>query len=167
MTPTKIGPMSALTPDDDLDGIGTCAIGEELATIPITHPLTVSEVAERIGLSTHTLRWYERIGLLDHVRRDTSGYRRYTARDVEWLLLLIRLRATGMPVKEMQRYTELVRAGQHTEGERRKLLQAHRERVATHIEELQRHLAVIDHKVGAYRSNEHQAAPSQPSSRHV
>ena len=90
--------MSTVTPDDDLDGIGTCAIGEDLAATPITHPLTVSEVAERIGLSTHTLRWYERIGLLDHVGRDASGYLRYTACDVEWLLLLIRLRATGMPV---------------------------------------------------------------------
>jgi DNA-binding transcriptional MerR regulator len=149
--------MSALTPDDDLDGIGTCAIGEDLAATPITRPLTVSEVAERIGLSTHTLRWYERIGLLDQVGRDASGHRRYTATDVEWLLLLIRLRATGMPVKEMQRYAELVRAGQHTEEERRRLLETHRERVATHIEELRRHLAVIDHKVDSYRRNRHQA----------
>jgi DNA-binding transcriptional MerR regulator len=147
--------MSTVTPDDDLDGIGTCAIAEDIAATPITRPLTISEVAERIGLSTHTLRWYERIGLLDHVERDTSGHRRYAAGDVASLLLLIRLRATGMPVGEMQRYAELVRAGQHTEGERRQLLEAHRERVAIHIEELQRHLAVIDHKVHAYRSNEH------------
>jgi DNA-binding transcriptional MerR regulator len=159
--------MSALTPDEDVDGIGTCAIGEDVAAIPITHPLTVSEVAERVGLSTHTLRWYERIGLLDHVGRDTSGYRRYTARDVEWLLLLIRLRATGMPIKEMRQYAELVRAGQHTEGERRELLQAHRERVSTHIEELQRHLAVIDHKVGAHRRNERRAAQPGQQPPHV
>lgn len=150
--------MSSATPDDDLDGVGTCAIGEDLAATPITHPLTVSEVANRIGLSAHTLRWYERIGLLDHVERDSSGHRRYTATDVEWLLLLIRLRATGMPVKDMQRYAEMVRAGEHTETERRVLLEAHRERVAAHIAELQRHLAVIDHKVSIYRRNDHLAA---------
>jgi DNA-binding transcriptional MerR regulator len=118
----------------------------------------VSEVAERIGLSTHTLRWYERIGLLDHVGRDDSGHRRYTTTDVEWLLLLIRLRATGMPVRQMHRYAELVRAGQHTEDERGLLLVAHRARVAAHIEEIQGHLAVIDHKVNGYRRNQAQAA---------
>lgn len=152
--------MSSVTPDDDLDGIGTCAIGEDLAAMPITHPLTVSEVAERIGLSTHTLRWYERIGLLDQVERDTAGRRKYAASDVEWLLLLIRLRATGMPVRDMQRYAELVRAGEHTSTERKELLEAHRERVAAHIDELQRHLAVIDYKVRLYRSNEQPAAAS-------
>jgi DNA-binding transcriptional MerR regulator len=147
-------PMNTAAPDDDLDGIGTCAIGEDRAATPITHPLTVSQVADRIGLSTHTLRWYERIGLLDHVERDTSGHRRYTTPDVEWLLLLIRLRATGMPVKQMKRYAELVRAGQHTEDERRELLESHRERVAAHIEELQSHFAIIDHKVNSYGRNQ-------------
>lgn len=160
MKPTMMERVDTTKPDNDLDGIGTCAIGEDIAALEITHPLTVSEVARRIGLSTHTLRWYERIGLLDQVERDTSGHRRYTKPDVEWLLLLIRLRATGMPVRDMQRYAELVRAGQHTEKERRELLEAHRERVASHIAELQRHLAVIDHKVSVYRHNEHQAAAS-------
>lgn len=138
----------------DLDGIGTCAIGEEIAAIRITEPLSVSAVADRIGLSAHTLRWYERIGLLDQVERDASGHRRYTTSDVEWLLLLIRLRATGMPVRDMQRYAELVRAGEHTATERRELLEAHRTRVAAHIKELRGHLAVIDHKVTGYRDGE-------------
>jgi len=149
--------VSDATSDDDLDGIGTCAIGEDLAATSIVRPLSVSEVAERIGLSTHTLRWYERIGLLDDVERDSSGHRRYTAADVEWLLLLIRLRATGMPVKDMHRYAELVRAGEHTETDRRVLLEAHRDRVAAHIAMLQRDLGVIDHKVNAYSHGDRHA----------
>lgn len=141
-------------PANDVDGIGTCAIGEDVAALQVTKPLAVSEVAERIGLSTHTLRWYERIGLLDEVGRDPSGHRRYTASDIEWLLLLIRLRATGMPVRDMQRYAELVRAGDSTSVERRELLEAHRQRVAAHIAALQTDLAVIDHKVAVYRTQE-------------
>lgn len=134
----------------DLDGIGTCAIAEDVAASQLTSPLTVSEVAERTGLSTHTLRWYERIGLLEQVGRDAAGHRRYTAGDVEWLLLLIRLRATGMSVRDMLRYAELVREGEHTEPERLALLEAHRDGVVAHIAELQGHLAVIEHKVRAY-----------------
>lgn len=145
---------------DDLDGIGTCGISEDVAAMAVTEPLSVSEVAERIGLTTHTLRWYERIGLLEQVGRDSAGHRRYTAGDVDWLVLLIRLRATGMPVRDMQRYAKLVRDGEGTAKERRELLEAHRERVATHIEELQRHLAVIDHKVDVYRGLEQQLRAS-------
>lgn len=140
----------------DPDGIGTCGIGEDVAAMDVPHPLTVSEVAERIGLSVHTLRWYERIGLLDQVARDTAGHRRYTRPDIEWLLLLTRLRATGMPVRDMQRYADLVRAGDSTSEERRELLEAHRDRVEEHIAELSRHLAVIDHKVDVYRMHEQQ-----------
>lgn len=136
---------------EDLDGIGTCAIAEDVAGLQVSSPLSVSEVAERIGLSVHTLRWYERIGLLEQVGRDASGHRRYTAGDVEWLMLLIRLRATGMSVRDMKRYADLVRAGGHTEPERLALLEAHRDGVVAHIAELQGHLAVIEHKVRAYR----------------
>ena len=154
-----IGDMPTVDEASDLDGIGTCAIAEDVAMLEVTTPLSVSEVADRIGLSADTLRWYERIGLLERVGRDASGHRRYTAGDVEWLLLLIRLRTTGMSVRDMKRYAELVRAGEHTEPERLALLEAHREAVAAHVDELQRHLAVLDMKVAGYRRNRQKAEP--------
>ena len=137
-----------------LGDIGTCGIGEEVAALGIDRPLTVGEAAERLGLSVHTLRWYERIGLLEQVGRDSAGHRRYTADDIEWLLLLIRLRATGMPVKDMISYAEMVRLGSHTSPERRRLLEEHRARVAEHISALTRDLRTIDYKINAYRANE-------------
>ena len=70
--------------------------------------LSVGEAAERVGLSTHTLRWYEQEGLVAPVGRDSAGRRRYTQQDVDWLVLLTRLRRTGMPVRDMRRYAELV-----------------------------------------------------------
>lgn len=164
---TKIGRMGTTTDNLDLDGIGK-ALGvfndsdAEALTTSLVQPLTVSEVAERIGLSVHTLRWYERIGLVEQVHRDTSGYRRYTADDIGWLLLLLRLRATGMPVRDMLRYAELARSEEDTAVERRELLERHRERVAAHIAELHRHLTVIDRKVAAYRAQDpaHEARAS-------
>ncbi|MFJ6940830.1 MerR family transcriptional regulator [Streptomyces sp. NPDC101132] len=111
---------------------------------------TIGEVAERTGLSAHTLRWYERIGLMPHVDRSHSGQRRFSDRDLDWLAFVGKLRATGMAVADMVRYAELVRAGDHTFGERRELLERTRREVLARIDELTGTLAVLDRKIGIY-----------------
>ncbi|NJP99546.1 MerR family transcriptional regulator [Streptomyces zingiberis] len=111
---------------------------------------TISEVSAWTGLTDHTLRWYERIGLMPHVDRSHTGRRRYTDRDLDWLTFVGRLRLTGMPVADMVRYAELVRAGDHTVSERHALLRAHREDVRRRITELQETLAVLDSKIDTY-----------------
>ena len=90
---------------------------------------STGEAADKCGLSQHTLRWYERIGLLTPVERGSDGRRRFSDADLDWLALLTKLRATGMPVREMQRYAELVRSGAHHQ-ERIELLRRHRARSA-------------------------------------
>ncbi len=111
---------------------------------------TISEVAAACGLSAHTLRWYERIGLMPHVDRSHTGQRRFTDRDLEWLGLVAKLRLTGMPVADMVRYAELVREGEHTFPERHALLVATREDVRRRIAELRETLAVLDYKIDMY-----------------
>lgn len=111
---------------------------------------TISEVAARTGLSAHTLRWYERIGLMPHVDRSHTGQRRFTNRDLDWLELVGKLRLTGMSVADMVRYAELVRAGEGTVAERHALLRATREDVLRRIAELQDTLAVLNLKIGIY-----------------
>ncbi|MGW1075515.1 MerR family transcriptional regulator [Streptomyces sp. NPDC002537] len=111
---------------------------------------TISEVAEYTGLSAHTLRWYERIGLMPHVDRSHAGQRRYTDRDLDWLDLVGRLRLTGMPVADMVRYAQMVREGAHTVAARELLLSAHREDVRRRVAELQSTLDVLDHKIEIY-----------------
>ncbi|MFC5251227.1 MULTISPECIES: MerR family transcriptional regulator [Streptomyces] len=111
---------------------------------------TISEVAQHTGLSAHTLRWYERIGLMPHVDRTHTGQRRFTNRDLDWLSLVTKLRLTGMPVADMVRYAELVRAGECTFAEREQLLTAHREDVRQRIAELQSTLDVLDYKIDIY-----------------
>ncbi|MFF5444801.1 MerR family transcriptional regulator [Streptomyces sp. NPDC012888] len=111
---------------------------------------TISEVAASTGLSQHTLRWYERIGLMPHVDRSHSGQRRFSDRDLHWLAFVGKLRATGMSVADMVRYAELVREGEHTSGERRALLERTRDDVRARIAELTDALAVLDRKIGTY-----------------
>ncbi|UNO42254.1 MerR family transcriptional regulator [Streptomyces sp. MST-110588] len=123
----------------------------------VTHPrpegqdrYTISEVAEHTGLSAHTLRWYERIGLMPHVDRTHTGQRRFSNRDLDWLDLVSKLRLTGMSVADMVRYAELVRAGEHTYPEREELLTAHREDVRQRIAELGSTLELLDFKIDLY-----------------
>ncbi|MEW1658745.1 MerR family transcriptional regulator [Streptomyces sp. NPDC093707] len=111
---------------------------------------TISEVAQHTGLSAHTLRWYERIGLMPHVDRTHTGQRRFSNRDLDWLDLVSKLRLTGMPVADMVRYAELVREGEGTLAEREHLLTRHREDVRQRIAELEGTLDVLDYKIGIY-----------------
>jgi DNA-binding transcriptional MerR regulator len=119
---------------------------------------TISEVVALTGLTAHTLRWYERIGLMPHIDRSHTGQRRYSNRDLDWLDLVGKLRLTGMPVADMVRYAELVREGDHTYGDRFELLKATREDVLARIAELQDTLAVLDRKIGFYADAGHALA---------
>ncbi len=110
---------------------------------------SIGEAAEKCGLSPHTLRWYERIGLLGAIERGGDGRRRFSDRDLDWLSLLIKLRATGMPVRDMQRYAELVRSGAG-EAERVELLKRHREEVRRALATQRECLKLLDAKISYY-----------------
>jgi DNA-binding transcriptional MerR regulator len=117
------------------------------------HPvgLSIAEAAEATGLTTHTLRYYERDGLLlDTVDRASSGHRRYAEHDLSWIRMLTRLRGTGMPIREVRQYAELVRAGDGNEEERLALLRAHRDRVRRQLVEVAAHLDAIELKIDLY-----------------
>jgi DNA-binding transcriptional MerR regulator len=113
--------------------------------------LTVAEAANETGVSAHTLRYYERAGLLPPVERNGSGHRRFTAEDVEWVVMITRLRSTGMPIRLIREYAELVWAGEGNERERLAILEAHREQVLERLAEIERNLELVDYKIGLYR----------------
>jgi DNA-binding transcriptional MerR regulator len=110
---------------------------------------TTRQAAEKCGLTQYTLRWYERIGLLDRIDRTADGRRLFSDADLDWLILLSRLRATGMPVRDMLAYAELVRSGAR-EQERIDLLREHRERVRQALLEQQECLKLLDTKIANY-----------------
>jgi DNA-binding transcriptional MerR regulator len=111
---------------------------------------TTRQAAEKCGLTLHTVRLYEQIGLLGRIDRAPDGRRRFSDADLDWLVLLSRLRATGMPVADMLRYAGLARSGAG-EQERLMLLESHRDRVRRALIEQQECLALLDTKIGTYR----------------
>lgn len=112
--------------------------------------MTIAELAAAAGLSAHTLRYYERAGLVPLVGRDrSSGHRRYSPGHVGWIAFLRNLRAAGMPVREMRAYARLVAKGDTTWPERQAMLRNHRARVDTAIRQLEAHRRVLDQKLRA------------------
>ena len=114
--------------------------------------LTIQDVTKATGLSAHTLRYYERIGLIHPIEREENTRRCYTADDVGWIDFLLKLRATGMSIKDMQRYAELQRQGDVTLPERVKMLKSLRDRVEARMEELNEHLKLIYYKIDIYQN---------------
>jgi DNA-binding transcriptional MerR regulator len=114
--------------------------------------VSISDAARITGVSAHTLRYYERAGLmLDRVGRASSSHRRYSDDDIRWVVLLTKLRSTGMPIRRMREYAELVRAGDGNEAERLALLESHRVAVRAQLEAMKSNLEAIDRKIELYR----------------
>ena len=118
---------------------------------PMTRTYSPGQTAERSGFSLDTLRYYERIGLLDHVERTSSGHRRFGEDDLEWLEVLRCLRDTGMPIAQMRRYAELARGGDDTFTERLSLLTEHDGQVQERIAVLQAQREHLREKIDWYR----------------
>lgn len=109
----------------------------------------ISTTAAHLRLSPHTLRYYERIGLL-RVTRDSHGHRSYDAAAVRRLVFLTRMRTSGMPIATLRRYVELVDAGPETAPERARMLAEHRDELRQRIADLQLSLAATEYKISAY-----------------
>jgi DNA-binding transcriptional MerR regulator len=112
--------------------------------------MKIGELAKRTGMTEHTLRYYEKIGLLPYATRAPSGSRDYDTSIIGWIEFLGRMKTTGMPIRDMLRYAELRSLGTSTEAERRELLEEHREQVNVHITELQACLRILDAKIASY-----------------
>ena len=113
--------------------------------------LTVKEASEFTGLTAHTLRYYERVGLIEPVARNAGGHRRYAQNDLEHLMFLHCLRDSGMSIQGMQQYANLVSQGHVTMDARRELLEAHKRDVQSRIRELEDKLAIIEAKIKRFR----------------
>ena len=116
--------------------------------------ISIKEAAVQTKLTVHTLRYYERIGLLPSIARDSNGQRRYTAYDLGAIAILLSLRKTGMPIGVMQRFVKLLAAGDSAVPERRAVLEAHQQAVRTNISELETNLEAIAAKIDLYKNIE-------------
>jgi DNA-binding transcriptional MerR regulator len=113
---------------------------------------TIDQAAETMGISKHTLRYYEREGLLPQIGKAANGHRRYTDEDLGWVKFLQLLRGTGMPIREMKSFVALTWAGDHTIAQRVEVLERYRvalrDRMAADVD----HLKFLDYKIEYYTS---------------
>jgi DNA-binding transcriptional MerR regulator len=126
---------------------------------------TIHTMATRSGMTAHTLRYYERIGLIHPVGRGSSGHRRYSDADEAWLKVLHWMRATHMPIREMLRYAALRDVGQEHAQEQRQILEEHRVGLEREIAKLQGSLSLLTHHIDRLREVEdaRTTAPSAAS----
>ena len=111
---------------------------------------SIQEVSNKTGLTAHTLRYYEKEGLISGVERSQGGFRQYTDEDLERLGLICCLKNTGMSIQEIARFVQLTHEGDHTLEERVELLRAHRERVLERMAEMQKHLDKVTWKLNFF-----------------
>lgn len=121
---------------------------------------SIGEFSEITGLGIHTLRYYEQENLITP-RRDSSNRRRYSEQDIAWIAFIKRLKATGMPIKEIQRYAVLRTKGDSTLSERMELLIRHRQFLQEQIQILQEHGVRLDEKIAFYREQIEQIQKNQ------
>jgi DNA-binding transcriptional MerR regulator len=113
--------------------------------------MNIREFAQQTGLSAHTLRYYERVGLMGDVARGGNGHRVYGPQDAQWVDFLHRLRETGMSIREMSRFCALCEQGDGTLSKRIELLERHAEKLAAELRAKHDHLARLRERVTVYR----------------
>lgn len=133
------------------------ALTEELvraceSTRDLPDGLSIAQVAEATRTTAYTLRYYERIGLVE-VARDTSGRRTYSRDALGRIVFITKLRLSDMPIRDIQQYVELVKLGDSTVPDRLEIMHRHRAAVQSRLEDMQWALAVIDYKISTYGGN--------------
>lgn len=123
---------------------------------------TIRSMAERCGMTAHTLRYYERVGLIQPVNRAQNGHRRYSEADAAWLHFLHCMRETNMSIREMQRYAGLRTRGAETVEQRRRLLEDHLATITGQMKALERAHALLTQKIANYRTVEERTGGSDP-----
>lgn len=115
---------------------------------------TIKEVSEIMGISPYTLRYYEKIGLLEFVQRDEHGVRQFSKRDIVTLNTIYRLKATGMPLQEIKHYLHLIDEGLDSVTERKQIMEKQKAKIEKQIDDLKKALITINGKVKYYREAE-------------
>jgi DNA-binding transcriptional MerR regulator len=115
--------------------------------------MTIKQVSGKTGLSSYTLRYYEKIGLIKPVQRDRSGHRNYFDEDLELIDFIQKLKSTGMQIKDITRYISLLDSNEDSYSERLEILEKHRARIKKRIQTAQEFLNIINYKIEWYKEN--------------
>ncbi|RKF18131.1 MerR family transcriptional regulator [Alginatibacterium sediminis] len=113
--------------------------------------MNMSEFSSLVKISSHTLRYYEKIGLLKNVQRNSSRHREYSNKDLNWISFVKRLKDTGMPLSEIKSYADLRELGPSTLQQRQELLELHQRQLEAHIKLQQLYLLQLETKINLYK----------------
>lgn len=112
---------------------------------------TIGQVAKKLGLTAHTLRYYDKEGLLPFVKKGSSGARIFEDEDIDWLLILECLKATGMHLKDIRKYMDLCQAGDSTLQERLKMFECQKLKIKEQMQQLDKYMEKVDFKIAYYK----------------
>jgi MerR family transcriptional regulator, aldehyde-responsive regulator len=121
--------------------------------------LSIKEVSEKLGIPAHTIRFYEKEGLLPEIKRDEHGNRMFEQKDVDWMLLMGCFRSTGMPISDLKHFVELTLKGTSTLCERITMLTDYKRDLVQKQQDSQRSLDVVNYKLALYESIQNGEAP--------
>ena len=119
--------------------------------------LSIQQTAEKIGITSYTLRYYEKEEIIPRIERNSSGHRVYKEEDLDWINFITCLKSTGMPIAEIKRFVQLSRFGDATIGDRKQLLVSHQKRLLAKIKKMNEYLERINWKVAYYQKLENEA----------
>ena len=114
--------------------------------------MKIAEVSEHTGISSDTLRYYERIGLIPPVNRNGSGIRDYNDLDIRRVEFIKCMRSAGLPIEALIEYIALVQQGDHTIEARKEILIEQRALLADRMKAMQKTLDILDHKIEVYEN---------------
>lgn len=112
--------------------------------------MNIQTVTKETGLSAHTLRYYEKVGIIFEIERDASGHRIYAENHLNWIRFVIKLKSSGMSIKQIRHYASLVKQGPDTVQERLEIMKAHKQKMLQKMSELKENLKMIDYKINYY-----------------
>ncbi|BBB90216.1 MAG TPA: MerR family transcriptional regulator [Methylomusa anaerophila] len=112
--------------------------------------VSIKQFAQESGVSEHTLRFYEKEGILPFVKRNEHGNRIYDEQNFEWIYFITSLRETGMPLSEIKRYAELFKQGDSTIPERKRMMLDHKKKAEEQLAQILKHMERINYKLALY-----------------
>lgn len=113
---------------------------------------SISEVAAKVNIKPHTIRYYEKEGIIEPLR-DENGVREFDDALIKWLMFIKKLRETQMPITDLKKYALLFKEGDHTARERLMLLENHQKKIQHQIETLKATDEMLDGKIAAYKKH--------------
>lgn len=111
---------------------------------------TIGEVSRKVGLEAHTIRYYEKEGLIFNIKKNNAGVRVFCDDDINWIEMICCLKNTGMSIEKIKHIVELIKIGECSINDRKEIFIKHKEELQQKIDELNNYMDKINNKINYY-----------------